>query len=209
MMAMKEEHQNGLSTRSSEAGRVEDHALMQGIASRDPESLKILYDRHAPMVMALCHRILRDRHEAEDLLVDIFHEVWEKFDRYDPVRGNPVGYLVMLSRSRAIDRKRRRRQPVALDLASYDVDTKTTDVTPASESELAEDRASVKEALGTLQPDQRRAIECAYFDGLSQSEIAERLGKPLGTIKTYIRQGLLRLRDVMSARRAESIREPV
>jgi len=188
-----------VSERAAGAARGDDTALMEGVLARDPDALRQLYDKYSPTVMAVCVRVLRDVHEAEDVLVDIFQELWDKSDRYQSSRGNVAGYLMMLTRSRAIDRKRRQRIALPLSLNDSDTDAQVTTLTPADQSELVEERAKVVRALDALQPEHRRAIECAYYDGLSHSEIATRLGKPLGTVKTYIRQGMLKLRDALGA----------
>jgi RNA polymerase sigma-70 factor (ECF subfamily) len=175
----------------------DDFDLMRGIASRDQSALRELYDRHSGMIYALALRILRNAGEAEDVMVDVFFEAWEKFDRYDSARGSPLTYLTTLARSRAIDRLRSRASADArLKLADVDdVAPIAAQGGPLDHSLDAERRATVSAALDQLDPQQRRAIEHAYYEGLSHSEIAEKLGKPLGTVKTWIRTGLIRLRD--------------
>lgn len=175
----------------------DDYRLMEAIAARDPNALRALYDRHSPLVFALCLRVLRDRAAAEELLGDVFLEVWQRSARYDATRGNPVAYLVMLARSRAIDRKRARPkdQPAALDAEAFGL--AGGDAPPSDSVVTAERKAIIARALDELDPVQRQAIECAFYDGLSHSEIADKLDRPLGTVKTWIRQGLIRLRDVL------------
>ena len=167
----------------------DDVRLMQRIADGDPEALRTLYDRHSAVLFAICVRILRDRSEAEQLLIDIYTELWERGDRYDATRGKPLTYLVTLTRSRAIDRFRARKKNSQA----------TSDNSPGPlENTLAgERRVLVNQALRTLEPSQRQAVELAFYDGLSHSEIATKLNKPLGTIKTHIRQGLIRLRGAL------------
>jgi RNA polymerase sigma-70 factor, ECF subfamily len=176
-------------------GGADDHALMEGVAARDPAALQRLYDRHAPLVLALIVRILHDRSEAEDVMVDVFWELWDRFERFDAKRGSPLTYLTTLARSRAIDRRRSRAkiQPV-------NIDTSAPAAAPLADGPdrgvvADENRVLVKRALFDLDPAQREAIECAFYDGLTHTEIAEKLGKPLGTVKTCIRQGLIRLRQ--------------
>ena len=175
----------------------DDFELMRGIASRDPSALRDLYDRHSGLVYALCLRILRNPAEAEDLLVDTFFEAWEKFGRYDPARGSPLTYLTTLARSRVIDRLRSRASANSkVKLADVDdVTPPASQPGPLDKSIADERRATVVAALDQLDPQQRQAIEAAYYDGLSHSEISEKLGKPLGTVKTWIRTGLIRLRE--------------
>ena len=175
----------------------DDFDLMRGIAARDQSALRVLYDRHSAVVYALCLRVLRNAAEAEELLVDVFWEAWEKYERYDASRGTPLTYLTTLARSRAIDRLRSRATSTAR-MSVTDVDEVSPAVSeggPLEKSIDAERRASVSAALNGLDPQQRRAIECAYYEGLSHSEISEKLGKPLGTVKTWIRTGLIRLRE--------------
>jgi len=170
---------------------VDDYSLMEGIAQRRPEALRALYDRHAGVVLALCCRMLRDRSAAEDLLIDTFYEIWERSSRYQPHRAPPLAYLLLVARTRALDRLRSRTsESKALAPAGLAMFTD-----PLNETMLAERRASLKNALQQLEPLQREAIECSFYDGLSHGEIAEKLNKPLGTIKSSIRQGLIRLRD--------------
>lgn len=171
-----------------------DLKLMQSIAAGDPQALRALYDRYASLVYALALRILRDRAEADELLVDVFWELWSRSDRYDPSRGTPLTYLMTLTRSRAIDRTRGRKiRPLSLQ---YDDSIEPTATGSVSDDALSTERREiVRRALAGLDPQQREVIECSFYDGLSHSEIADKLGKPLGTVKTYIRQGLIRLRE--------------
>lgn len=177
--------------------RAEDAALMAAVAAGDRAALGRLYDRYARLVYALCVRVLRDAADAEDVLIDVFAELWERRDRYDLTRGSPLTYLTTLARSRAIDRLRSRggTRPVSTE-SSTARELGTTDdaATPAM---LAEQRTRVRAALSGLEAEQRACVELNFYDGLSHTQIAERLGKPLGTVKTYIRQGLIRLREAL------------
>ena len=177
----------------------DDVRLMQRIADGDPEALRMLYDRHSAVLFAICVRIVRDRSEAEQLLIDIYAELWERGDRYDPTRGTPLTYLVTLSHSRAIDRFRARKKnaPLSLDAIESPQPTSDKSLGPLDNTLAGERRVLVTQALRTLEPNQRQAVELAFYDGLSHSEIAQKLNKPLGTIKTHIRQGLIRLRDAL------------
>ena len=181
------------------SSNIDDLALMESIAAGDATALRTLYDRRAALVLAVCVRILRDRSAAEELLVDIFHELWERADRYDPKRASPLTYLMTITRSRAIDRLRARPKVAAVALEQSGSDLPPAEgASPVGEAESGERRSIVRRALSRLDPSQRQAIECAYYDGLSHSQIAEKLNKPLGTIKTYIRQGLIRLRELLN-----------
>jgi RNA polymerase sigma-70 factor, ECF subfamily len=168
---------------------------MQAIAAGDRAALSTLYDRHGGLLLAICRRVLHDAAEAEDVLTEIFVEVWTRSDRYNPARGSPLTYLVTLSRSRAIDRKRSRGKGPHVTSDNTDIGQASSTPGPFQLMELNEQAAAVRDALAELEPAQREALECAFYEGLSHSEIAQKLNKPLGTVKTYIRQGLIRLRD--------------
>ncbi len=176
----------------------DDFELMDAIAARDAEALSALYDRHAPGVMGVCLRILRDRAEAEEVTGDVFIEIWNRAERFDPTRGHPVAYLLSLARSRAIDRRRAsvRRERIFL---APDYSEPRSAADPFQDSSIAQMRGHLEHALADLQPGQRAALELAYFDGMTHTEVAARLGEPLGTVKTRIRQGLLSLRDRLAA----------
>ncbi len=174
----------------------DDLSLMQAIARRDREALSALYDRHSGLVLAICRKVLRDATEAEEVLTDVFFEVWAKADRYDSSRGSPVTYLVTLARSRAIDRKRSHKSRPNVTSDYTDAGAMTDPVADPSESiHLKERKTLVRKALSGLDPAHREAVECSFYEGLSHSEIAVKLNRPLGTIKTYIRQGLIQLRE--------------
>ncbi len=178
----------------------DDWMLMDAITKGDRSALSALYDRHAPLLLSICCRILRDASEAEDVLINIFFEVWRRADRFDPGRGSPLTYLVTLARSRAIDHKRSRdsRPKISGDFTDSDSAAQTPlSDSPAQSLEIREQREQIRKCLADLEPAQREVLECAYFDGLSHSEIAAKLNRPLGTVKTYIRQGLIRLRETL------------
>jgi RNA polymerase sigma-70 factor (ECF subfamily) len=178
----------------SEPTGASDEALMAAIARGDQSALAALYDRFSPMIFALCRRALRDAAAAEDLLEEIFVELWRRADRYDASRGGVATYLATLTRSRAIDRLRSRSRAQAGAIPEgADPVAPATD--PAAGIAGDERQRRVAAALAALSPDQRQAIELAYYEGLSHTEIAQRLAKPLGTVKTWVRQGLIRLRD--------------
>ncbi len=179
----------------------DDYALMRAIAGGDSAALKVLFERHGPVVHALCLRMLKDRGDAEQLLTDVFFEVWSSRERYDEARGNPLTYLMRLTRSRGIDRLRRKDllgRGVSLDpAAGIDV---AVEERAGERAEADEERAMIMRALAVLDRDQRAAIECAYYEGLSHTQIAERLKKPLGSVKSALRTGLVRLREILAAR---------
>jgi RNA polymerase sigma-70 factor (ECF subfamily) len=187
----------------------DDRVLMRGIASRDASALASLYDRRGPILFALCLRILRDRMAAEEALEDVFFEIWSKPDRFDPARGEPMNYLLNLTQSRAIDKLRGRAKLRRMQLETDREQGQDSPASPASTAQTApsadpaaraadaERRAAIRKAVGRLSPEQRQAVELAFFDGFTHSEISQRLSVPLGTIKTRIRQGLVRLKDAL------------
>jgi RNA polymerase sigma-70 factor (ECF subfamily) len=178
---------------------------MARIAAGDTKAFEQLYTRHGGAVLALCLRILRDRAEAEDVLEEVFWELWQRRERYDKARAAPLPYLMTLSRSRALDRLRfrRRREGVWLPLQDRDEEPATRlgsngpGGDPFLEALSAQERAAIDRALGELPESWRRALELNFFEGLSHREIADKLGDPLGTVKTRIRQALRTLRKAM------------
>jgi RNA polymerase sigma-70 factor (ECF subfamily) len=174
----------------------DDYALMQAIARGDAAALGALYDRYASSLFPLCMRILRDWMESQETLTDVFWEVWNRSDRFDPTRGTPLTYLLTLTRSRAIDRRRasNRQRPMQFDLSAG---LPADDAGPVEDVLLEELRGKIGAAMSRLDAVQRQAVELSFFDDLSHSQIADRLNKPLGTVKTHIRQGLIRLRDFL------------
>ena len=197
--------EGALPTGMDPGGVFEDSDLVRAIADGSTDALGSLYDRHGSAVMGLCLRILGVRADAEEVLSDVFLQVWEQAERYEPSRGNVAAWLLTLARSRAIDRLRavgrRERVVAATDDPAGAADRSASgnprggEEGPFREAALGEQRARVEAALGALDPAQRRAVELSFFEDLSHSEIAQRLGEPLGTVKSRIRQGLIRLRE--------------
>src|SRR5262245_23933356 len=161
--------------------------VLQRLAEGDQRALAEFYDAHAGLAYGLALRVLRDRSDAEDVVQEAFVQVWRQADRYDPARGTPQAWLCAIVRTRALDRLRRR---VARREQEEAPEPAAAGGTPDREGELA-----VRKALLSLSADQRRALELAYYEGLTQSEIARRLNEPLGTVKTRIRTAMIRLRE--------------
>jgi len=183
-------------SKPSAADRGDEYQLMEAIVRQDQRALRTMYDRYAPTVMALAQRIIGDAGEAEQLLIDVFWELWQRGARYDAARGSPFTYLMTLARSRSIDRRRsmdaRGGAPPQLPPGQ---DAAHDGQSPVDAAMLGERRERVRTALATLDPAQRQVLECAYYEGLTHTQIAQKLNKPLGTVKTYIRQAIGRLRE--------------
>jgi RNA polymerase sigma-70 factor (ECF subfamily) len=170
-----------------------DRAALERMARGDEDALAELYDRHGRLVYSLALRIVRDQRDAEEIVQEVFSQAWRQSGRYSAGRGSVVAWVLTLTRSRAIDRVRgRRARPEAAANQTAMVDL--PDSAPAADEQLAW-AAQVRAALDSLPFLQRTAIELAFYDGLTHAEIADRLEQPLGTVKTRIRQGLLKLRD--------------
>ena len=181
--------------------RVVDRETAQRMAEDDPEALAAVYDRHIRSVFGLAMRVLQDQAEAEDVVQDVFSRAWTQAKHYDATRGSVSSWLLMMSRRQAIDRLRSRR--VATDSAPATRDTAVIDLPdPALGAEhgvlTTESAAGIRVGLAALPLTQRLAIELAYFEGLTRTQIAERLEQPLGTVATRIRDGLLTLREALT-----------
>lgn len=176
-----------------------DRAAVSRMARGDRDALADVYDRHARLLYSLALRIVRQQADAEDVLQEVFAQVWRQAARYDVGRGTVIGWLVTLTRSRALDRLRRGRvRPLSAgdDALAREAPDSSPGVDLALVSE--EQAAAVRAALEALPESQRVPLELAYYEGLSQSEIAAKLDVPLGTIKTRMRQALARLRDAVA-----------
>jgi RNA polymerase sigma-70 factor (ECF subfamily) len=175
----------------------DDVALLKAIAARNEAALAELYDRYRAILFGLLMRILNNREEAEDVLQEVFLQVWRKATDFDENRGRPFTWLVTLARSRGIDRLRTlaSRERVA-EAGAKEVSEEVSDA--ATDAFRSEQRGLVTKALSQLPDEQKRPLMLAYFDGLTQSEIAARLGAPLGTVKTRMRTGLMNLRELLA-----------
>jgi len=176
-----------------------DRGALARMIRGEEAALAEIYDRHARLLYSLALRIVRRPSDAEDVIQEVFSQVWRQAGRYELSRGTVAGWLIVLTRSRALDRLRRERgAPAAADLEG----ASSSVVDPALTVDLqlvdAEQAARVRAALLALPDAQRVPLELAYYEGLSQSAIAARLETPLGTIKTRMRQALLRLRDALA-----------
>jgi RNA polymerase sigma-70 factor (ECF subfamily) len=182
-----------LSTAAKNLGS-NDGALVSAIRSGNQEAMAQLYDRYSSVVYAVALRVLADAAAAEDILQDVFMQLWRNPGAFDASRGNLAPWLAVIARNRAVDvlRKRRPQSEITETLVSVEPDL-------ASEADRGRNVEKVRAVLKEMPPPQRSALEMAYFEGYSHSEIAEKTKEPLGTIKTRIRTGLMLLRKAVEA----------
>lgn len=174
-----------------------DRALVRQLRAGDTQALATLYDRYAQMVYTLALKMLQNAAEAEDLTQEVFVNFWQQ-QKYDPDRGRVGSYLATYTRSRALDRLRvGGGRSTILKKVQRITGAAPRPPTPLDQAAQRERQQQLRHALDQLPPTEREVLEIAYFEGLSQSQIATRLGLPLGTVKTRSRQGLLRLRDFL------------
>lgn len=179
-----------------------DVSLISGAAAGDRDCLAALYDRYAPALLAIARRILGDRREAEDLLHDVFIEVWRQAGDYDEARGSVRAWLLMRMRSRALDRRKSAAISRRADLPAPDaVADAVGDAHGGEDPALGPDRQAVRRALAALPAEQRQVLELGYFEGLSSSEIAERVRAPIGTVKSRVAAALSKLRAAVEVSR--------
>jgi len=175
--------------------------LLRRIAAKDGSALAEFYDQTAPSFFSFALRMLNDAHDAEEVLQDVFVQIWNKAPSFDPAIGLAHHWAISIVRNRCIDRlrSRRRRSQVIVETES-DVELQPAMDAAAAETALVQDELeAVRAALGSLPGDQKQAIEMAFFNGLSHHEIAAALHEPLGTVKARIRRGLLKLRAGLEA----------
>ncbi len=176
-------------------------ALLQRVAQGDRVSFEALYDRFSGVLFSTAYRVLNNQEAAEDVLQDVFIQIWEKAPLYDPTRGKPMTWAITLTRNKSIDRLRstvrrnRLHDDVEREAETFEQfdDRSSFDAMAAGETNQI-----VRDAIQKLSKDQREAIELAFFSSLTQMEIAERLNEPLGTIKARIRRGMMKLREVLN-----------
>ncbi len=170
-----------------------DWSLLARVGQKDEEALSALYDRYSGLVFSEAKRILRDTGAAEEILQDLFYQVWRTAERFDPAKGSLAGWLLVAARNRAIS-KLRRKTGKTEDLDENGVSL-SIDVESHAAQNLLLDK--VRTVMGNLPESQREALECAYFEGMSHTEIAEKTGQPLGTVKTRIRSAMEALKKVL------------
>ena len=176
----------------------EDQALVRRMAAGDEQALGALYDRWSAVVHGVVSRVLRQPDDVEDVVEETFWQAWRQAERFDASRGAVQTWLLTIARSRALDRvrsvRRRREEPLEGDDGQVVVQ-QVAEGDPSLDAEASERRRMVVTALAGLPTEQRQALELGYFGGLSQTEIADRTGQPLGTVKTRMRLALQKLRS--------------
>lgn len=179
----------------------DEKELMKRIKARDPKALEQLYDIYSTLLYGLVIPIVKKREEAEDVLQEVFITIWEKASTFDEDRGNVYSWIVTLTRNKAIDRIRSKgyksQQKASVSTSEPDFTLEGDRYDPL-ETTIHSDRAElVKMALDQIPEKQREVIKIAYYQGMTQSEIADHLNLPLGTVKTRTRQGLIKLKDIL------------
>jgi RNA polymerase sigma-70 factor, ECF subfamily len=180
-----------------------DLDLVRRMVDGDESAMAELYDRYGTVLYAVAYRIVGQKADAEEVVMEAFAQVWRDAGRFEAARGSVAAWLTMITRSRALDHIRSRERRERLNASAAREDQVQTPARgswgsdPGYQVEQTERQKRVAAALESLAPAQRQAIELAYFDGLSQSEIAERLNEPLGTIKTRVRLGMMKLREAL------------
>jgi len=189
----------GHSASATEDERLADREALARMARGDERALAELYDRHARLVFSLALRILQNRADDEDVVQDVFAQIWTQTRRYEGERGAVAAWMLMMTRSRPIDRLRARRARPDTG-AQPEVARNLPDIAPTQDLQLlsSEEVARLRGALTQLSDVQRTALELAYYEGLTHQEIADRLAEPLGTVKTRIRQAVLKLRESLA-----------
>lgn len=189
-------------TRTSSKGLSDDKSdliLFKKISSKDADALSELYDRHSKYLFTIIYFIIKDKPEAEDILQEVFIQIWEKIQFYEPSLGNPLAWMTRLTRNKAIDRLRSKSFKKRADESDiekfFDLSEDKSTSNPENISDRNRERAEITEALRSLNENQRELIEFAYFKGYSQTELAEHFKIPLGTVKTRIRAAMMQLRS--------------
>jgi RNA polymerase sigma-70 factor, ECF subfamily len=178
--------------------------LVQAMAAGDQRALHALYERTHRLVFTVIVRITGNRETAEELTLDVFHDAWRRASTYDPAAGSVVGWIMNQARSRAIDRLRFEQRKKRVNPHPDDPLPVLAERDPHELCDLEEQGRFVREALTVLTPDERRVIETAFFSELTYDEVAARLNQPLGTVKTRVRAGLMKLRQALAKTVKES-----
>ena len=172
--------------------------LISSVSEGSESALSSLYNYTSRWVFGLALRILADVAEAEEVTLEVYMQVWDKAVDYDPERSTPSAWLLMLTRSRAIDRLRSTAKRNYME-ESLEIEPSNSIAEPEETILFVEKSRIIQDALSKLTPQQRKSIELAYFYGLTQTEISSQLGQPLGTVKSWIRLGMIKLREILSS----------
>lgn len=178
--------------------------LIGSVAAGDQRALRALYDRMHRVVFTLAMRITHNRETAEELTLDVFYDVWRRASSYDPAGGTVIGWIMNQARSRSIDRLRFEQRKKRVNPEPASPLPVTAEGSPYEDIDGGEQSRLLRDALTVLTPDERQAIETAYFAELTYAEVATRLSEPLGTIKTRVRSGLRKLRHALGTEANES-----
>jgi RNA polymerase sigma-70 factor (ECF subfamily) len=176
----------------------EEIELLRRIGARERNALQDIYVHFAPPLYSIAVRILGDASEAEDVIQDVFVQIWEKATSYDSTAGTPFHWALSITRNRSIDRLRARQRRTRL-MNNFEESFGNSDANDSQTPLAGSEMSAIRSAVTLLPADQRAAIELAFFSGKTHHEIAEQLGQPLGTIKARIRRGMLKLRDSLEA----------
>ena len=176
----------------------EEIELLRRIAARERDALQDIYVHFAPPLYSIAVRILGDAPEAEDVIQDVFVQIWEKAPSYDAALGSPFHWALSITRNRSIDRLRARQRRTRL-MNEFEESSGYSDTNDSQPPLAGTELSAIRSAVALLPPDQREAIELAFFGGKTHQEIADGLGQPLGTIKARIRRGMIKLRDSLEA----------
>jgi RNA polymerase sigma-70 factor, ECF subfamily len=176
-----------------------DRILLRKISQRNTNALSDFYDLHSRYLYTIIYYILKDESESEDLLQEVFLQIWDKIDSYDESLGNPLAWITRMTRNKAIDRLRSKsfkNRSSEIDIEKvFDLSNDPDTSNPDNISNRTQEQSEITDALKTLNKNQRELIEFAYFRGYSQAELAEYFGIPLGTVKTRMRSAMITLRD--------------
>jgi RNA polymerase sigma-70 factor (ECF subfamily) len=174
-------------------------ACFDGIRAKNAQSLAVLYDETSGILYSLALRMVNNTADAEEVVLDVYQQVWRTAERFDSSRGTVLGWLIVLTRSRAIDRLRRSSGRLSHEIHIDEKrEMRSKGPLPEGQSIFEQERKLIRRALETLAPEQRTAIELAFFGGLSHAQVAQELDAPLGTIKTRIRSGMRKLREALA-----------
>ena len=174
--------------------------LLARITKRERAAFEQLYTRYSNILYATAMKFLKEDADAQDVVQDVFIQIWDKARLYDPAKGKPLTWALTLTRNRSIDRIRaiQRRSRLRDDFEKETVADESAGIREALSGVDASERTQIlRDAVGRLSPEQRKVIDLAFFGGLTQSEIADRLGEPLGTVKARARRGLMKLKELL------------